>query len=47
MNTYEVIWAYSQDQYITRLFVGLSTVLPLFVGSLNECNEYIRNNTSA
>lgn len=46
MKTYEVIWSYANDRYITRPFDGLSRISPLFVGSLDECNDYIKKNTS-
>jgi hypothetical protein len=46
MKTHEVIWSYSNDCYIARLFVGLSCVSSLFVGSLDECNAFIKNNTN-
>jgi hypothetical protein len=43
---YEVIWSVYSDAYIWRSVNIQSTIKPLFVGTLDECTNYIVKNTT-
>lgn len=41
---YEVIWSVFYDRYIVRSTENFSTVNPLFLGSEDQCNAWVKNN---
>ena len=42
---FEIIWSVWSDKYIVRPVPSMGNVKPMFIGTEEECNQYINNCT--